>query len=571
MCKSHYYFSTHTTSPSIYKWLEAFKESKNLSEEGLEILDLFLQDYPTRDKNLSVKDFCSTFIMKYKEQLNEHVVPKAPNNLKDFLYNYLGYSQQWGASTKSFGKNSKILADQITEQDLIQEMTDPQKSLKKLLNASGGDLSAVKPFLPALMIPLDTNTRDNKKMKYKHTGEFCFDFDKFEDTEEAIYWMKKVWEDSSLNPYLSFISPRGKGFKIFCKIDISNTDFMNDFHSEDPEVVTQHHKVFYEGAIKELNSKFPELEKQEHIDISTNDPSRITYIPFIADKDNGFKYDPNRISNYSKIVKQQRKFIRKELYKNIAKHQVEVNKIMKEQGISSQEEAYYIFQKKKSYDFDLELETEKFEKVIEFLEELSNKDSVVEQFVSEHFDDYGTLQKLSWVLYGVFGELAVENLLRLVPEGSNKKDENHGDFRWTVRSKDGYSTEELKSMTPAPFYALVRKLEEIDDFICENFGLSNTDKTEIKLLSDYYDTYVRNVNLEAVGDDQADTVEFLDDIRSYMDKKKIRLPLIEELDSITPELTLGPNDYLDKNVIHDLFQNKYADKRIFFLRSQCGK
>jgi hypothetical protein len=569
MCKSHYYFSTHTTNPSIYKWLEAYKESKNLSEEGLEILNLFLQDYQTRDTNLSVNDFCSTFIMKYKEQLNEHVVPKV-SHLKEFLYNFLGYSKQWGASTRSFGKNSKILADQITEQDLIQEMTDSKKSLKKLLDASGGDLSAVKPFLPAIMISLKTNTRDKSKMQYKHTGEFCFDFDKFKGTKEALYWMKKVYKGSkNIKAYFCFISPRGKGFKIFCKIDTSSTDFKNDFHSEDPEVVKQHHKLWYEGAVKELSSKFPKLKN--HIDTSTNDPTRLTYIPFIEDTDTGFKYDPNRISNYSKIVKQERKLLREELNRNIVENKEEVERIMKEQGISSQEEAYYIYQKKKTTPFDLESETEKFEKVIEFLEELSNKDSVVEQFVSDHFNDYGTLQKLSWVLYGVFGELAVENLLRLVPEGSNKKDENHGDFRWTVRSKDGYSTEELKSMTPAPFYALVRKLEEIDDFICENFGLSNTDKTEIKLLSDYYDTYVRNVNLEAVGDDQADTVEFLDDITSYMDKKKLRLPLIEELDSITPELTLGPNDYLDKNVMHDLFQNKYADKRIFFLRSQCGK
>jgi len=506
--------------------------------------------------------------MKYKEQLNEHVVPKVPH-LREFLYNFLGYSEQWGASTKSFGKNSKILADQITEQDLIKEMTDSKKSLKKLLNASGGDLSAVKPFLPAIMISLKTNTRDNSKMQYKHTGEFCFDFDKFKDTEEALFWMKKVYEGTiNIKPYFSFISPRGKGFKIFCKIDTSSTDFKNDFQSEDPEVVKQHHKVFYEGAIKEIYSKFPALKK--YIDTKTNDPTRITYIPFIADKVNGFNYDPNRISNYSKIVKQERKLLHKKLKRDIAKNQKEINRIMKEQGISSQEEAYYVFQKKKTIAFDLESETEKFEKVIEFLEELSNKDSVVEQFVSEHFDNYGTLQKLCWVLFGVFGELAVDNLLKLVPEGSNKKDENHGDYRWTVRSKDDYSNKELKSLLPAPFYAIVRKLEEVDDFIYENFGLSNTDKTEIKLLSDYYDTYVRNVNLEAAGDDQADTVEFLDDITYYMDKKKMRLPLIEELESITSELTLGPNDYLDKNVMHNLFQNKYSDKRIFFLRSQCG-
>ena len=90
-------------------------------------------------------------------------------------------------------------------------------------------------------------------------------------------------------------------------------------------------------------------------------------------------------------------------------------------------------------------------------------------------------------------------------------------------------------------------------------------------MSDYYDTYIRNLDLEAEGSDKADTAEFLEDITRYMDKKKIRLPLIEELESINSELTLGPDDYLDKNVMHDLFQNKYADKRIFSLRSQCGK
>lgn len=569
MCKSHYYFSTHTTNPSIYKWLEAFKESENLSEEGLDMLNSLIEKYQTRNKNLSVKDFCSNFIMKYKEELNEHIVLKA-SSLNEFLYNYIGYAQQWGASTKSFGKNSKLLADQITERDLIDEMVNPNKSLKKLLDASGGDLSAVKPFLPALMISLKTNTRDRSKMQFKHTGEFCFDFDKFKDTQEAIFWMEKVFESTeNIKPYLSFISPRGKGFKMFCKVDISNEDFKNDFKSEDPNVVIKHHKTWYEGARKELIEKFPFLK--DKLDESTNDPTRLTYIPFVADKMSRFKYEPKRISNYASIVKQERELAHQKLKNDIAKHQKEVNQIMKEQGISSQEEAYYIFEKKKIIPFDLVSETEKFEKVVEYIEELSNKDSVVAQFVSEHFDDYGTLHKLSWVLYGVFGDLAIDNLLKLVPEGSNKKDVNHLDYRWTARSKHDYTAEQLKSMTPAPFYSIVRKLEEVDNFIYENFGMSTTDKTEIKLLNDYYDTYVRHLNLEAAGNENADTSEFLDDITRYIEKKKIRLPLIKELETIKPEFTLGPNDYLDKNVMHDLFQNKYPDKKIFQLRSQCGK
>ncbi|MFT4802879.1 MAG: hypothetical protein ACI93P_000625 [bacterium] len=66
-------------------------------------------------------------------------------------------------------------------------MTNPKASIKKLLEASGGDLSAVKPFLPAIMISLWTNTRKKEEMTYKHTGKFCFDFDKFMDKEEAIF------------------------------------------------------------------------------------------------------------------------------------------------------------------------------------------------------------------------------------------------------------------------------------------------------------------------------------------------------------------------------------------------
>lgn len=569
MSKSHYYFSTHTTNPSIYKRLEAFKESKKLSEEGLEMLDLLLEEYQKRDKNFSVKDFCSDFITKYEEELYEHVDLETLD-LNEFLLNFIGYSKKWGASTRSFGENSKLLADKITEKDLIEEMVNPNKSLKKLLDASGGDLSAVKPFLPALMISLKTNTRDRSKMQFKHTGEFCFDFDKFKDNEEATFWMEKVFDGMEIiKPYLSFISPRGKGFKLFCKVETSSEDFIKDFKSEDRDVVIKHHKTWYEGARKELIKNFPLLE--DKFDESTNDPTRLTYIPFVADEANGLKYKPNRISNYAAIVKQERELAHQKLKSDIAKNLKEVNQIMKEQGISSQEEAYYIFKKKEIIPFDLEAETEKFEKVIEYLEELSNKDSVVARFVSEHFNDYHTLHKLSWVLYGVFGDLAIDNLLKLVPEGSNKKDENHGDYRWTARSKHDYTAEQLKSMTPAPFYSIVRKLEEVDEFIYENFGLSTTDKTEIKLLNDYYDTYVRHLNLEAAGNENADTSEFLDDITRYIEKKKIRLPLIKELETIKPEFTLGPNDYLDKNVMHDLFQNKYVDKKIFQLRSQCGK
>jgi hypothetical protein len=381
--------------------------------------------------------------------------------------------------------------------------------------------------------------------------------------------MKKVWSIKNINPYFGFISPRGKGFKIFCQVDISNPDFQKDFGSQDNEVVRKHHKVWYEGAMKKIVSQFPELK--DRIDTGTNDPTRLTYIPFINNKATDFKYNVSRISDYTQIVQNERKLEHKKLLKKISENQVEVDEIMKEQNITCQEAAYNLFLKKKSYNFDLEFEKEKFIKVMDFIEEQTHKNSLIEAWVSTEFNTYASLQKLSWVLYGVFGDLAIEQIKRLIPEGSNKLDENHNDYRWAIRSKNDYNDELLKSLTPAPFYAKVRKMPEVNDFISENFGASSQNLSDFKILNDYYETYIRNKNLDDDEDNQADMNEFLDDITRYVDKKKVRLPLIEKFENLTAEITLGPNDYLDKDVMHDLFQNKYSDKRIFFLRSQCGK
>lgn len=568
MNNSYYYFSTHTTTPSIYSYLEAYNEYKNLDEESRCMLDLLVKEYHKRDKTLNAIDYCSKFIIKHQEEFHELIKLKG-SSLKYFLNHYLGYSQQWGASTQSFVKSSSKKAEEISEQELIQEMTDAKGSIKKLLNSSGKDLSAVKPFLPAIMISLDTNTRDKEKMQFKHTGRFCFDFDKFKDTKDAIKWMKKVWRGTkNVNPYMGFISPRGKGFKIFCKVDTLNDNFQKDFNSEEKKVVIKHHKVWYEGAVKELATKFPELKN--NIDESTNDPQRLTYLPYIANKVTNFKYDPFVLSNYSEVVNNEKAYERKELEKKISENKVEVVKIMKANDITSEEDAYHLFLKNKSYDFDLEYETEKFIKVVDFLEEQTSKDSRVESWVCENFNDYNTLQKLSWVLYGIFGDLAIEQMKRLIPQDSNKLNEDHNDYRWAIRSKNDYDQEQRKNLTPAPFYAKVRELECVKDFLSDHFGVSSLYLSDIKIMNDYYETYINNKDLYEDKDDQADLGEFLDNITRYIDKKKIRLPLIEELDTLTSEIKLGPSDYLDKEVMHDLFQNKYADKRIFCLRSQCG-
>ncbi|MEQ6122640.1 BT4734/BF3469 family protein [Pseudotenacibaculum sp. MALMAid0570] len=569
MSKNYYYFSTHTIYPQIYTRLTAYAEYQKLDEETQTLLDKFVNNFAKRNKQISTLDYCSNFLAKHKDELYELDKLKSTTS-KQFLYNFLGYSKLWGASTRSFGRNSKgnkERAEKISEQELIDEMTNPKASIKKLLDVSGGDLSAVKPFLPAIMISLKTNTRDNDKMRFKHTGKFCFDFDKFKDKEEAIFWMEKVWKGTkNIKPYMGFVSPRGKGFKLFCQVDISNPDFQGDFGSEDKEVVEKHHKTWYQGARKELETKFPELK--ERIDSATNDPQRLTYIPFIANKEIDFKYDASRLSSYTEIVENERKLASEKLLKKISKRQVEVDRIMKEQNITCQVQAYNLLLKKGKYNFDLEFEKEKFIKVVDFIEKESHKDSRIQDWISKEFDSYHSLQKLSWALYGVFEDLAIEQIKRLIPEGSNKLDEDHNDYRWAIKSINDYSQEMLKSLTPAPFYDKVRKLPIVNDFISDNFGTSFKNLSDFKIINDYYETYIRNKNLD---DDTENLAEFLDDITMYLDKKKLRLPLIEKFDSITPEVSLGPNDYLDKDVMHSIFQEKYADKRVFFLRSQCGK
>lgn len=569
MSKNYYYFSTHTIYPQIYTRLTAYAEYQKLDEETQTLLDKFVNNFAKRNKQISTLDYCSNFLAKHKDELYELDKLKSTTS-KQFLYNFLGYSKLWGASTRSFGRNSKgnkERAEKISEQELIDEMTNPKASIKKLLDVSGGDLSAVKPFLPAIMISLKTNTRDNDKMRFKHTGKFCFDFDKFKDKEEAIFWMEKVWKGTkNIKPYMGFVSPRGKGFKLFCQVDISNPDFQGDFGSEDKEVVEKHHKTWYQGARKELETKFPELK--ERIDSATNDPQRLTYIPFIANKEIDFKYDASRLSSYTEIVENERKLASEKLLKKISKRQVEVDRIMKEQNITCQVQAYNLLLKKGKYNFDLEFEKEKFIKVVDFIEKESHKDSRIQDWISKEFDSYHSLQKLSWALYGVFEDLAIEQIKRLIPEGSNKLDEDHNDYRWAIKSINDYSQEMLKSLTPAPFYDKVRKLPIVNDFISDNFGTSFKNLSDFKIINDYYETYIRNKNLD---DDTENLAEFLDDITMYLDKKKLRLPLIEKFDSITPEVSLGPNDYLDKDVMHSIFQEKYPDKRVFFLRSQCGK
>ena len=297
----YHYFATHLTNNAIIKKLQAGADYENLDSNIQQKVKYLADGYFNKDKNLSIKESCLNFIENNKELLEELINEQKTEGLKTFLINYIRYSKAWDSSSGLYGIDSGQIAGLISEDKLVKEMTDPKASIKGLLDAARGNLSVVKPFLPAILISLNTNTRDKSIMKFEHTGRFCFDIDKLKDTNEALKWLNKIWKGTkNIMPYKTFVSPRGKGVKVFCQVDTSSKEFKKDFSLQERELVMKHHKIWYEGARKELVSNFPELK--EKFDISTNDPQRLTYLPFIADKQNHFKSDPNRFSNYDEIA-----------------------------------------------------------------------------------------------------------------------------------------------------------------------------------------------------------------------------------------------------------------------------
>ena len=406
-------------------------------------------------------------------------------------------------------------------------------------------------------------------MEFQHTGRFVFDFDKIGDEKTTISWLNKVWKGTkNVKPYMAFVSPSGNGFKLFCQVDTSTDDFKNDFASEEREDVMTKHKVWYEGARKELAANFSEIAA--NIDTATKDPQRLTLLPYISNKKTNFKYDPKVFSKYSEIVDAEKKLLKEELAKKIKKNKVEVTKVMEDNCIKSEEDAYHLYEKNKSNDFDTDFELDKFKKVIAFIIQLSQQDSRVKDWLKNTFTSYEVLNKQCWVLYGVFRSMAIDELSRLIPQGSNKLDENHSDYRWADKSDDTYDDEKRKKLTPAPFYKLVFEIGAVKDYALDNFTATSSNVSDFKLINDYYENYKYNLDLNEGGKKNADLSEFLRKIKLYLDKKKMRLPLIKDLVELPAEVELGTKDYLDKDKMHDLFQNKYAEKKIFALRSQCG-
>lgn len=572
MKNSHFYFNSHLTNSTTKDQLEAGTFYKTLNPKKQNPLDLLVSEYPEGDYEYQEpEEYCSQFSITYRKELKKLKKKKGIFFIK-FLRDYLGLKKNWGATQYLFATGSNKRAPIISERDLIKDMTDhPTSTIKKLLDAAGGDLSTVKPFLPAIIISLKTNTRNKYSVNLEHTGRFCFDIDKLEDSNEARQWMNKLWNGTkNIKPYMAFLSPRGKGVKVFCQVDTSNTNFIQDFISQGRESVENHHKVWYQGGTRELIKAFPELA--DKIDTGTKDPQRLTYIPFISNKETDFKYDCSRFSNYSEIVKEERKIEKKNLKKKIEARKEEVLQIMNEQNITNKTDAYHLLQRQNNSDnFEIKVETEKFTKVIDFIKKNSSEDDRINDWVNENFNSYETLQKLSWVLFAVFGDLAIEQLKRLIPDGSNKLDKNHNDYRWALREKRDYNNEQLETLTPAAFYKIVRKMPCIDEFISKHYGKASINLTAIKSLNDSYQTHIHNKQLSDASDDTTGLDKFSDILTKFSNQERKRLPLIELFEKLKADVTLGPNEYLDQKVMHDLFQKTYADKKIFLLKSQCGK
>jgi hypothetical protein len=563
----YYYFANHTLNQSIHNRLRANRKYELLSEEDKELVDGFVEVFKEASKEDSSVNIASNYIFRHKNELS-NLIRLEGENLKYYLIQYVGYVLEWGASSKSYGRGSNKRAEEITESQLIHEMTSLDGSIVGLLDSADYDLAAVKPFLPAIMISLDANTRDRDIMRYRHTGRFGFDFDGFHSTEDALRSMNKMWEGTkNIKPYKVFLSPRGKGFKVFCQVDTKNPHFIVDFEKEERDSMMRHHKRWYEAARKEIISTYPELE--DRFDNNTIDPQRLTYIPFIEHPDRHFKYHKGRLSEYTELRDKQRNFEEAELKAKMMKYSDEIASIMKDQNVKTAEDAYYMILKNKRGEFNVDIETEKFISVVDKLVNLIDTDDRVSSWASTKFDDYLTLNKLSWILYACFGDLGIDQLKRLVPAGSNKLDENSTDYRWAVRTRDNYTEDQFDTIHPGGFYTIVKEIGEINDFIAENHRVDSAHANDFKNLNLYYETYENNRKLYESDDDKANLSEFLDNITKYLDSKRVNLPLIKDLDTLTAEVVLGPKDYLDKTTMKEIYQVKYKDKRIFHLRSQC--
>lgn len=173
MSNNYFYFATHTINNLVYNRLKASVTYKNLNSREQELLDEFVKTYPEYDYSDSPENRAEEFINRYEEDFYDLIEKLGIYKLVDTIVNHLGFQKKWFAGMTEFGKGSRQRGRKISEEKLIEEMTDSNSTIQKLYECGGEDVINIKPFLPALMISLDTNTRHKDFMKHKHTGRFA--------------------------------------------------------------------------------------------------------------------------------------------------------------------------------------------------------------------------------------------------------------------------------------------------------------------------------------------------------------------------------------------------------------
>ncbi len=126
----------------------------------------------------------------------------------------------------------------ITLAELYYEVTYNQELFKNTIHCKFHNLNSDKSIysdfkiknLPSVT-PSGSFTKRGMKNFKVHSGYICLDIDNLDSFKKADDLKHKLSKDEILNPVLIFISPSGRGLKIFLKIDIESGSHLEYFES----------------------------------------------------------------------------------------------------------------------------------------------------------------------------------------------------------------------------------------------------------------------------------------------------------------------------------------------------
>lgn len=505
------------------------------------------------------------------------VLPKTPDE-ESFLSNLYSYLTKSRSGTVIYSQATSE-APIISDGELLHHMTQQDGVIYPLYKSARGSKVIVKPYLPTIAFSNNSRNRDKTRTEITHTGVFVFDFDKLGSPDKARVFLNRMKvELGNLLPFMLFISPSGAGVKLLVQFDVNHSGFINDFlRDKSRESVQRKHKELYASMMNYIIKQMPDAEK--YFDSATSDVERMTYIPYLEFPELDLFYNPTQVCDYEffnnlaeEIVKENKQKELLKFSKPIAKYKKKVDCT----GLSEEEILLRVKDLERRKNFDPTYELERLRATIDTLLEIASGNSNVRLWMDEAFTSYHTLHKQAWVLYGCFGDEGIEELKRCIPSNSNKLDEGTEDSRWARVNESHYSQDQLMTMTPGSFYALIRTVPELKESLDAHYKLGSRQVNDFQGIMDSYDDFSKmeaEVMEGIVAKEELDNLEFdfMDKITDYLDVDHPQLPIIEDLDTLETQMKLGPKDYLNKEELTKLLQVTYRDKRIFHLRAQCGK